>query len=192
MKQFLFEQDGISDFLIQILEKHPDSAYILEFLSKFIKNSGCKRIEFAEFSMSASGASLHDRVLINKRALEFEITQLLYVIFHEIAHQYQYKKYGIDKIYGMYTGEISVKEGAKLLQEIENIADEFAIRKLRELKTKTDKLVIKDTSIKKVYENVPISVFEMTIEKFIKMVKNGNYKDKVEISEILYNNIIRK
>ena len=192
-KHRINEQVGLDDFLEKISIQYPDSVYIMEFIVDFIKKSGCQKIELTNFqpNIPAYGASLHDRVLLNEMMFKSKVslTYFLYVLFHEIAHQYQYKKYGIDKMYGIYTGEISIEDGAKWVQNCENIADEFAIRKLRELKKKNKRVVIFDQNITKAYKNAPIDHFKNFIENIVEMLKKGNYKNKIDITEIMYNNI---
>jgi hypothetical protein len=124
--------------------------------------------------------------------LKRDFTYFLYVLFHEIAHQYQYKKYGIDKIYDTYTGDISVEEGAKFMKYVENVADEFAIRKLREIEAlHGNQIKLNVKSISKVYENVSVSQFVTLINQIIKIINDSNYKSKIDITEILYNHIKR-
>jgi predicted Zn-dependent protease with MMP-like domain len=185
----IVEQQGLGNFMSQLDNAHPNAVYVLGTLDNFIKKSGCQHIEFANyFKHQAYGISLHDRVAINPWVLTQSLTFILYVILHEVAHQYQYKKYGMEKIYAAYVGDVSVKEGAKLMKYIEQVADEFAVRKLREFeKLHRDKIKLFPEDIKKVYQNVPLSQFENLIEKFIGVVKRANIKDKTEISNILYN-----
>jgi hypothetical protein len=187
----LLEQVGIEDFLVRLSEKHPDSVYVMKFLSDFIVKSECQRIEFGKFKISAHGASLVDRVIINEDVLTHPLSYVLYVIFHEIAHQYQYKKYGIDKMYDLYLGKIPINEGAIWLKQIEEVADDFAFRKLRQLVKSTDKIKLDISKLKKNYDNIPLEKYKKLVEFTISLIKNENYTDKNEISEILYNNIVK-
>lgn len=188
-KTILSEQVGIDTFLVQLSERHPDSVYVMKFLSDFILKSGCQRIEFGNFKISAHGASLIDRVIINEKVLDYPLPYVLYVIFHEIAHQYQYKKYGIDKMYDLYLGKIPIKDGAIWLKNIEEVADDFAFRKLRQLKS-TNNVNLDISKLKKNYDNIPLEKYEGLVQYTISLIKDENYTDKNEISEILYNNIV--
>ena len=191
-KSLILEQEGFDEFLSKLSEKKPDSVYVMEFLSDFIKKSGCQRIEFKLFNNQYHGVSLHDRVLINEIVLKNNLTYILYVIFHEIAHQYQYKKYGIDKMYGMYSGDISISEGAKWLKNVVEIADDCAFRKIRELMKKTDKIKFNYESLRKNYDNINLSIYEQIINHVISIIKKGDYKNKIDISEIIYNNVLNR
>lgn len=188
-KNLLLEQVGIDDFLYKLSENQPDSVYFMEPLMDFIKKSGCQKIEFGDFKINAHGASLHDRVIINNDVLKMSLPYVLYVIFHELAHQYQYRKYGIDKMYDLYLGKISIKEGAIWLKNIEEVADDFAIRKLRQVVKSTNKMNI--SKIKKNYDNIPLEQYEKLVSSIISLIKKEDFTDKNEISEILYNNIVK-
>jgi hypothetical protein len=159
----------------------------LRFISDFVKKSGCQKIDIEPLKYGAFGLSLVDRVVINKKSLELPLSNFLYTLFHEVAHQYQYKKYGIDKMYGIYTGDVSVDEGAKFMKYVENVADDFAIRKLREINKLFDDKIKINANINKIYEKIPIDYYKNLINIFIKKIKDGNYTSKEDISEILYN-----
>jgi len=185
--KLISEQEGFDELAIKMSETYPDSVYLLRFISDFIEKSGCKKIDVESIAHPALGLSLIDKVVINEKSLKLPLSNFLYVLLHEVAHQYQYKKYGIDKMYGIYTGDVSVDEGAEFMKYVENVADDFAIRKIREIsKLFGDKVKI-DTNIKKVYENVPVFHYKALIILFIEKIKNSNYKNKEEISTILYN-----
>ena len=79
------------------------------------------------------GLALESGVLINKMALNSPLPFLLFLIFHEVAHQYQFKKYGEDIMYNCYLGEISDTEAAEFMKHTEEIADDFGSRKIRQL-----------------------------------------------------------
>jgi hypothetical protein len=185
--KLLLEQGGFDEFAVEVSEKYPDSVYLLRFISDFVKKSGCQKIDIEPLKYGAFGLSLVDRVVINKKSLELPLSNFLYTLFHEVAHQYQYKKYGIDKMYGIYTGDISVDEGAKFMKYVENVADDFAIRKLREINKLFDDKIKINANINKIYEKIPIDYYKNLINIFIKKIKDGNYTSKEDISEILYN-----
>jgi len=185
--KLLLEQEGFDEFAVEVSEKYPDSVYLLRFISDFVKKSGCQKIDIEPLEYGAFGLSLVDRVVINKKTLELPLSNFLYTLFHEVAHQYQYKKYGIDKMYGIYTGDISVDEGAKFMKYVENVADDFAIRKLREINKLFDDKIKINANINKIYEKIPIDYYKNLINIFIKIIKDGNYTSKEDISEILYN-----
>lgn len=186
--KILYEQQGLDEFTVKISETFPDSVYALDFIVNFIRNSECQKINFAQLRHSVGGISLINGVTLNISVLHMSFSQFLYVLFHEVAHQYQYKKYGIDKMYGCYTGEISILDGARWMQQIEKIADEFAIRKLKEIKRHLDGRV-KINIGGKVYDSIPLEHFTHLISLFIGEIKKQGYKNKEDIGEILFNYI---
>ena len=190
-KQFklILEQIGIDEFINTIINHFPESKPIIPLIIDFIKKSGCKRIEFSDFS-AGYGLSLEDRVIISNISLNRGFTFFLYVIFHELSHQYQYKKYGIEKMYEMYNGIISVRNGAEFMKFVEVVADDFAFRKIREINNKFgDKINLKLKTISKFYENVSIGHYERMIVLITDTLKKSNYTDVNQISEIIYNKL---
>ena len=186
LKQLL-EQEGFDELTVKVSERYPDSVYLMRFISDFVKKSGCQKINIESLKHVAMGLSLVDRVVINEKSLNLPLSNFLYTLLHEVAHQYQYKKYGIDKMYGVYTGDISVNEGAEFMKYVENVADDFAIRKLREINKLFDDKIKINANISKTYENIPIDYYKSLINIFIKKIKDSNYSSKEDISEILYN-----
>jgi hypothetical protein len=154
-------------------------------IEDFIEKSGCEKIEFAKFKFPALGVAVHDGVLINEMALHQKLETLIFVIFHEIAHQYQFKKYGEEKMYECYVGDISDDEAADFLQKTEIVADEFATRKVRELQ----KLNLIESSFvpPQMYKNVPKLQIKHMITTHRMMLKRQNIKSPEKISEFFYN-----
>lgn len=185
--RLISEQEGFDELAVKMSETYPDSVYLLRFIMDFVQKSGCKKIDIEFMKHPAYGLSLTDKVVINSSSLKKNLSQFLYILFHEVAHQFQYKKYGIDKMYGSYIGDISVDEGAEFMKYVENVADDFAMRKLREVKKLFGDKVEIDVNQNKVYENVPIFHYKNLINIFIKKIKESGYKEKEEISTILYN-----
>lgn len=186
----LMEQVGIDDFMSKVSEVYPDSVYAMETILEFIKKSNCQRIEFRDFKYPAAGVSLHDRVLINNSVLNSDFSFFLFVLFHEIAHQYQFKKYGIELMYKIYTGEIGIDEAAKFVKNVEDVADEFGVRKVRQIESLYgDKIKVSSSGLYKPYKNMPLSSLKYMITNIIKVLKENNYKDITDISEIMYNHI---
>ena len=184
---------GIDEFINYIVDYYPKFKPFSDKLREFIEKSGCQKIEFAGFRYPASGAALHDGVLINSNMLNQGINMLLFVIFHEIAHQYQYKKYGAEAMYKVYSDDMDVNEAAKLMHDIELVADEFATRKVREF-VKLGAIDSKFVS-PQVYKNVPIQRLVGMIEGFRKTLNDkfpeGNVSHE-KLSEVFYNMIKSK
>ena len=180
---------GIDSFLNKTIQKFPETEKYKDTIEKFIESSGVKKIELSNFSFgydNALGLSLHDGVLLNNKIFNLNLPTFLYVVFHELAHQYQFKKYGDDKMYDLYRGKIDVKEAATAMKNIELVADEFAVRKIREF-IKLGLLNKEDEIKNSVYKNIPLSHFEQLINLFAKKLKTKGAKNPDEISDVIYN-----
>lgn len=184
------ETEGIDNFIKEILSVYNMSDELKSFVKKFIEESECKKIEFANFKIPALGVALHDGVLINKDAikrggLEF----LLFVIFHETAHQYQFKKYGKEVMYDCYLGEISDDKAADFMKKTEEVADEFGIRKIRQLQK--NGLIKKEFMPPQIYKNVPISHIKQMVVSYKMQMRKNKVDSPEKISEFFYNMIKR-
>jgi hypothetical protein len=175
---------GLDNFISEIIKEHPETEKYSNVIKQSIINSGCKRIEFAKFKYPASGLALSSGVLINKNKLYGPLDVLLYTIFHEIAHSYQYKKYGEKKMYEFYNDEVSLDEAAKLMRNIELVADEFSLRKCREFV----KLgLIDEFNVNSYYKNVSLQQFKHFINSIKENLKISNLKSPEEINKYFYN-----
>jgi len=183
------ETEGIRPFLYRIMSTYPETEIYIDEIKSFIENSNCKKIEVSKFKFPAMGLALHNGVLFNETIFNYPLSSFLFVVAHEIAHQYQYKKYGDDKMYECYLGEVSVEDAAKAMKEVEIIADEFATRKLREF-IKIG-LIDKDDErkINAMYHSVPLRHFENLISKTRDDLKQKNLKSFEGITNYFYNMI---
>ena len=179
------ETQGIDSFIDTIDSKYNMNDELRQFLIDFIKNSDCKKIEFADFKIGAMGLAVHDGVLINNFGLNRGLEFLLFLIFHEVAHQYQFKKYGEDIMYNCYLGDISEEEAAKFMKYTEEVADDFASRKIRELQNKG--LIGKSYIPPQMYKNVPINSVKMMVNNYREMMRRNNITSPEKISEFFYN-----
>ena len=85
----------IDKFLNKIQSSKNKISYnALQELKQFIVNSNCKSIRFENMSMKALGISKTDECVLSLKVLEIYTEYMLYIILHEVSHQYQYKKYG--------------------------------------------------------------------------------------------------
>lgn len=178
--------DKISQTYKEIGESDKKQEYI-DMIEKFISDSGVKNILVEEIKMSF-GLSLSDKVVINTKAFSLTLPKLMYVILHEIAHQYQFKKYGAEKMYDCYNGEINITEGAELMKYIEEVADDFALRKIRQLVKMGFPINPSELSgIKPMYKNLPLYHFVSLVEDVRGMIKSKNITTPEKISELFYN-----
>lgn len=179
------ETSGLGDFIETLRSNFNMSDELVGFVRNFIENSNCNKIEFAKFKYAALGAALHNGVLINNVVLNSSLEVALFSIFHEIAHQYQYKKYGIEKMYEFYNDEISVIETAKFMKEVETIADSFASRKIRELQKMG--LISRNFVPIEMYKNVSESQLASFISNIRSQLRSKNITSPDDISEFWYN-----
>ena len=179
------ETDGVNTLIDVITSRHEMSDELIEKVKDFISQSNCKKIEFANFKMPAMGVALHDGVLINKIALNHKLEYLLFIIFHETAHQYQFKKYGEDIMYECYLGDISVEEAANLMKHTEEVADEFAGKKIKQLQKQG--LLDKGFIPPSLYKNAPMSQIIAMVGFYRSQLKQQNITTPDKISEFFYN-----
>ena len=178
------EMEGFNEFKSRTLERFPEIKDFWEVIEKFIVNSECKKIEIASIPF-ALGASLIDRIILNPSVFNQTLTNFLFTLFHEIAHQYQYKKYGHQKMTEFYTNRISIDEAADFMYKTEMVADEFATRKLREF--------VKQGHLENLklptgfYKSVPIDSFKRLISTVKSQIPDIEDKSPEQINEVLYN-----
>ena len=178
------ETQGIDSFLDEISSKHNMSDALKDFVKQFIEESDCKRINFSRFKMGVMGLALESGVLINSVALNHPLPFLLFLIFHEVAHQYQFKKYGEDVMYDCYLGEISEREAAEFMKQTEEVADDFASRKIRQLQKLN---LIGPYTPPQMYKNVPIQQITMMINNYREDMIRKNIDSPKKVSEYFYN-----
>jgi len=180
------ETANIDSFLNKIMARYPQTEKFIGDIKSFIENSDCKKVEVAKFKYPALGLAVHNGVLFNEVVFNQPLPNFLFIIFHEIAHQYQYKKYGDDKMYEFYLGEIDVKDAAIAMKEIEMIADEFASRKVREF-VKLGFISQPNNPALSQYKSVPLPHFEALINQTKQMIKDKGLSDFDDIADIFYN-----
>ena len=178
------ETEGIDSFLDEISSKHNMSDELKDFVKQFIEESDCKRINFSRFKMGVMGLALESGVLINSVALNHPLPFLLFLIFHEVAHQYQFKKYGEDIMYNCYLGEISEREAAEFMKHTEEVADDFASRKIRQLQKLN---LIGPYTPPQMYKNTPIQQITMMVNNYREDMRRKNIDSPKKVSEYFYN-----
>lgn len=178
------ETKGIDDFLDIIIDVHEMSDELKEFVKKFIEESNCKKIDFSNFKMPVMGVALESGVLINSEAIDYDLEFLLFLIFHEVAHQYQFKKYGADVMYNCYIGNITEIKAAEFMKKTEEVADEFAARKIRQLQKIG---LIGEYNPPQMYKSVPIQKILKMVRGYRNDMKIKNINSPIKVSEYFYN-----
>jgi len=184
------ETDGITIFLNKIQAEYDISDSLYTELMEFIEKSNCKKIEFAKFNYPALGLALHNGVLINSNMIGDNLSFLIFVIFHEVAHQFQFKKYGDKIMYGVYSGDVSIDEAAKFMKHTEEVADEFAMRKIRELQKKG--LIDDNYRTNSPYRNISVQSIKSMIIRFRDDLELKNITSPNDISKYFYNMVKSK
>jgi len=184
------ETDGVTVFLNKIQAEYDISDSLYTELMEFIEKSNCKKIEFAKFNYPALGLALHNGVLINSNMIGDNLSFLIFVIFHEVAHQFQFKKYGDKIMYGVYSGDVSIDEAAKFMKHTEEVADEFAMRKIRELQKKG--LIDNNYRANSPYRNISVQSIKSMIIRFRDELERKDITSPNDISKYFYNMVKSK
>jgi hypothetical protein len=189
------ETGGLDLFINQMVSRFPHLDDYRDVIKGNIENSRCQNISFEPMSFS-TGLALHNKVVINDALLgvganNFKptISNLMYIIFHEIAHQHQYNKYSKELIYDMYTGEIETEGAIKFLKYIENVADQFSMRKCRELQKIG--VIPADEEVVEVggYDKYTDKMFENYLNMLKNKIQKSGITNPEDISELIYNMI---
>jgi len=182
--------ENIDEFISTLEEFFPKVSEFRDTLIKFIENSDCKKIEWAFLQLGATGLALHDGVLINYEAKQQGMEFTIFLIFHEIAHQYQFKKYGAEEMYECYVGDISLEEATEFMRKTELVADEFARKKIEQLKKLG--LIDKNYTPPTFYKDMPVSKLKQMVSHFRELFKKQNIKSPEQISTTMYNMVKRQ
>jgi hypothetical protein len=89
-------------------------------------------IDYSIESFYAPGMAKTDKLILSEMLFRSArgTGYLLFTIFHELAHFYQYRKYGHDFALSIYTNDISqIEQDVDKLLEIENTANKFGLMK---------------------------------------------------------------
>lgn len=111
---------------------------VLKDVEQFIVNSECHLIRFENLSEKAAGISKTDECIISTIVFRFPMEYMLYMILHEISHQYQYKKYGKNLVLDVYLNKTTLQEATEKLLVIEKVADRLALMKMRQILKKNN------------------------------------------------------
>lgn len=129
LKEAVSEKEINSDFqeFYNLFEEKygstPNYEEILDEIISDIKKSPTPKISLTTRGLFC-GMSLTDNVILSKSIFNYQLYNFIFVLFHEIAHQYQYKKYGKNLLYDLTTKDIDDGILDKLIK-IEQVADRF-------------------------------------------------------------------
>jgi hypothetical protein len=148
-------------------------------IEEFINKSGCKSITFEELNPKCGGISTPDECIISTIILQFPKEILLYILFHEISHQYQYKKWGKNLMMDAYK-TLPIEDAVKSLLFIESVADRLAILKLRSI------IGVENIPPYRYYGCKNLEFFKEYISNLRNSIEKSNVTDIESINEIIY------
>jgi hypothetical protein len=120
------------------------------------------------------------KLIFGKLPIEY----FLYILLHEISHQYQYKKYGKNLTLDIYIEGISIEDSIKKLMYLEKIADRLSIKKMKSLSNKLKTVIPR-------YLNLEDTLyFEKYISDIRKKIKDKGCESIEEVNSVLYENVI--
>jgi hypothetical protein len=187
VKRIINESAEGADGLIDNLKnKYNISDELKEEILRTIDQSGCKKIVLEP--IKADGVCMYNRLVLNDKNFNRTLGRFLFILFHELAHQFQFKKYGMEKMMELYTDKISIDEAGQFMFDVEKVADEFASRKMSALKRK-GLVDFNKSDVAPGYILYQPSHFNFMIKSFRDELKRTGKKTPEEITEYLYNMI---
>jgi hypothetical protein len=180
---------GLDEFMKRLNEAFPEHPGVLDDLESYIVSSGCPAIAF-ETLYGAQGISKTDKCIVSDQVLKSSIEKALYVILHEISHQYQYAKYGKNVMWDAYNSRIDIEQAVDLLMNIELVADRLAVLKTAQILRSNR---INDFKpVTSLYKNLSRSYFKSHLEGLRKAVTEKGVDSIEGANEILYNKLKEK
>lgn len=178
--------EGLDEFMTELKSNFDLSDELTEEIKSIFKKADCKKVSFEGLN-GAMGLALHNKLVLDPKVMKRGLPQALLIIFHELAHQYQFKKYGAEKMMEVYIGETSLDDGALAMSKYETVADEFGVRKLRELKNKGLIDYQPHQAIKGYGNNPSPALFKNMLDYIRKELKRGGADDIEKAAEYIYN-----
>jgi len=177
--------EGVDNFITDLQISFPQHQNIMEDIKSIIHFTKCPSIALEPLK-GALGISKHDKCIIDTQILNMDITFALYVIFHELAHQKQYSKYGEDIANDIFLGNISADEAAKKLLSIENTADRWS----RMIVTRIlNKHGIKVGRIPMIYKTMSFNGVKHHVESIRKLIRVNRITTIEQANNLIYNMI---
>jgi hypothetical protein len=166
------------EFIERLMTRQDLATYKTE-IEIFIERSGCVKVIFEDLDPKCGGISTPDECIISTIILQFPKEILLYILFHEIAHQYQYKKWGKNLMMDTYT-KLPIEDAVKSLLYIESVADRLAILKLRSI------IGVENIPPYRYYGCENLEFFKEYISNLRNSIDESNATDIESINEIIY------
>ena len=166
------------DFINIITEHYKISDELKCYIEDTIVNSGCQDIQFKKLNPKYFGLSSHDGVIISDNLLNMSLPLFLFILFHELTHQLQFKKYGDDML--IYLKNIPDESVSNFILKQEIIADRLSSLKIHHLQNKG--LLSKDFKPMLVYRNISRDKFLTKISEYRLLMKEVNVKTPDDVS----------
>jgi hypothetical protein len=178
---------SFTNFIDILVNKHPFLERSRDFFLETFNQSGLSSIEIHPIKYGAA-VSLGNRIVISSNVMNGHSLPLLFTIFHEIAHQFQYKKMGAEKMFKLYTGELSPQEAIDFMRNVEIVADEYATRKIRKMISLG--LIPKPMEVPQgFYKHYTDAQFNQIIKMILQYLEGEDISDPERISEIVFNKL---
>jgi len=185
-----YKKASINNQLVESISKNKDiDSTIIEQLADDIeKEINNLNVSYTFEPLSrALGIARNSSCSISTKVLEFPVADLMFVLFHELDHYYQYRKYRTDIGLYIYTNsEEQLDVDARKLKSIENTADKFSTMKTNYY---LNKYKINQKITMSGYSNSTIESIKSQLVYFKKIVAQKKLKTVDEINDFIYNMI---
>lgn len=180
---------GIKNLISTISKLRPDiKKSVLKDIESFIIASKCIEIKFENLSEKAAGISKTDECIISTIVFRFPTEYMLYMILHEISHQYQYKKYGKNLVLDVYLNNTPLQEATEKLLCIEKIADRLALMKMKHI-FKNNNVISQINPVPRYLNMTDLTKMKEHVQSMRDAVAKLNLKTIEEINNHLYSKI---
>jgi hypothetical protein len=180
------QTNGVESFIETLKNKFQYDVGLWDDVANIINQSSCPEIKFEKLHPHVGGISKTDKCIINTSVLSMPLTQCLFSIFHEVAHQYQYKNYGKDIALDIYVKEDMNGMVEKLIS-IESTADRFGLSQTKKLMKKYN--INGDIQTADFNNPKTITILIDYISDLRNIIKQNNLTNIEDINDFLYNMI---
>ena len=155
-------------------------------VKEFIENSRCQEIRFEPLN-GALGIALTDVCIISTHALTASLQNALYIIFHEVAHHFQYTKHGERFVEELYFDRMNIDKAVDFLLKTEITADRYAINKVKQLFSIY--FPNKPVLIKSLYKSQSREYIKNHLLAIRNVVKKQGLTTGEEVNQLIYNSV---
>jgi len=178
---------GIAAFKKRLLGLTDNNhANVINALLKDVKKCGAKNIAFKHFDIPAGGVSKENGdIFIADNHVS--LSDIVFITFHESAHQLQFRKYGTDHATNIWfdalnNGALSV---ASKLKYIEDVANRYAFMKFKQYQAQFGLSDISYNIMRSAY--MPDYAYVDLINMLVGMLKHNGINTKEALRKELNN-----